>query len=185
MRIRLFLIVLFAISAISFAKQINSLFMAKGTIDFTSDAPLEVIKASSDKLVGALDIDSKDFYFRVYMNTFEGFNSALQREHFNENYLETHKYPKAIFKGRIIEDIDYSQEGTYTIRAKGKLNIHGIENNRIIKCKLRILNENLIEVSATFTVFLSEHNIKIPNIVNQKIAEEIDVLIKTTLKPKN
>jgi len=180
----IFSLIIVAVTAISFNLSTKRLYMAKGSIHFTSDAPLEVIKASSDKLVGALDIDSKEFYFRVYMNTFQGFNSTMQREHFNENYLESHKYPKATFKGKVIEDIDYSKPGTYTIRAKGKLNIHGIENSRIIKCRFEVKNNNLIKVSSEFTVFLNEHNIKIPNIVNQKIAEEINVKIETSLKPK-
>lgn len=178
-----FFVLAIAVICISVTFKADNLFMAKGTIRFTSDAPLEVIKASSDKLVGALNIENKEFYFRVNMRTFNGFNSALQREHFNENYMESHKYPKTTFKGKIIEDIDFTIPGLYNIRAKGKMNIHGVENNRIIKCKLTV-KKNLFKISSNFTVFLNEHNIKIPNIVNQKIAEEIMVKIEAGLKPK-
>ena len=123
MKNKRFLVIILAGFFMSLTFKADKLFMAKGTVSFTSDAPLEIIKASSDKLVGALDTKKKEFYFRVNMSTFYGFNSALQREHFNENYMESHKYPKTTFKGKIIEDIDFTKAGTYNIRAKGKLNI--------------------------------------------------------------
>src|SRR3954468_13445099 len=103
-----------------------------GKISFRSDAPLELIKASSDDLGGAIDTAKKIFNFKIPINSFEGFNSRTQREHFNENYMQTEQYPEASFKGKIIEDIDLSKEGTYTIRTKGMLNIHGVEKERII-----------------------------------------------------
>ena len=173
----------FAIISLSFILMTDTIYIAGGKISFTSDAPLEIIKASSVKLVGALNTKDKEFIFRVNMKSFEGFNSALQREHFNENYIETHKFPKASFKGKIIEDIDFKKSGIYKIRAKGKFSIHGVEQNRIIKCNLEI-SKNQIKVNSNFSVFLDEHNIKIPNIVNQKIAEEIMVKMEATLKPR-
>jgi len=60
----------------------------------------------------------------------------LQKEHFNENYLESDKYPEASFKGKIIEDIDLDKDGEYEVRAKGELTIHGIMQERIIKANI-------------------------------------------------
>lgn len=151
-----------------------------GKVDFKSDAPLELITASSDQLRGAIDISKRTFAFTVEMNTFQGFNSPLQREHFNENYLETPRYPKATFTGKIIEDIDLSQPGTYEVRAKGTLSIHGIDRERIIKSQVRV-DEEGIHIQSYFTVLLKEHDITIPKIVHQKIAEEIEVWITATL----
>ena len=149
-------------------------------VHFKSDAALEVIQAQSGKLRGALDPANQTFAWIVELKTFEGFNSVLQREHFKENYLETDKYPKAIFQGKIIEKIDFQQDGTYTIRAKGKLLIHGIEQERILKSQLEMKNGKAI-IRSSFTVLLNDHNINIPRIVHQKIAEEILVTVEAVL----
>src|SRR3954469_16830682 len=69
-----------------------------GIIYFRSEAPLELIRASSDQLIGAIDLDKKIFNFKILMRSFEGFNNPLQKEHFNENYVESDKYPEASFK---------------------------------------------------------------------------------------
>jgi hypothetical protein len=153
-----------------------------GQVSFLSDAPLEMIKASSKNLTGALSLKDRSFSFLLSTKTFEGFNSSLQRTHFNEDYMETDIYPNSTFKGKIIEEVDLSVPGTYKIRAKGKMYIHGIENDRIVRCDL-IVNENKIDVKASFTVFLADHSITIPSILNQKIAEEIKVDISFTLTP--
>ncbi len=153
-----------------------------GQVSFLSDAPLEVIKASSKSLAGAINLKDRSFSFLIPTKTFEGFNSSMQKTHFNEDYMETDTYPNSTFKGKIIEEVDLSVPGTYKIRAKGKMNIHGIENDRLVRCDL-VVGEKNIDVRANFTVFLSDHNITIPSILNQKIAEEIKVDISFTLTP--
>ena len=152
-----------------------------GEIHFKSDAPLELIEARSDKLQGVIDATKRNFAFKVSIKKFDGFNSSLQREHFNENYLETDEFPTATFSGRIIEKIDFSKDGVYQIRAKGKLKIHGVTQERIIKSTLEIKGDKLL-VNSKFTVLLVEHNIAIPKIVYQKIAEEIAVTAKLVFK---
>jgi len=153
-----------------------------GNISFISDAPLELIKAENNKLTGVLNAGDRSFSFRVPIKEFEGFNSSLQRVHFNEDYMETELFPNSTFKGKIIEEIDLSIPGEYKIRAKGKLNIHGIEIDRIIRCDLTA-DKNQIIVHAAFTVFIADHNISIPSILNQKIAKEIRVDVTFTLYP--
>ena len=147
---------------------------------FKSDAPLELIEAQSAKLRGVLNPAEQTFAFSVPNNSFEGFNSALQREHFNENYMETSRFPNSTFSGKIIETVDFTKDGDYTIRAKGKLAIHGVEQERIIKSTVQVKN-GVIKLHSNFTVVLAEHNITIPRIVYQKIAEEIKVEINAVL----
>lgn len=154
-----------------------------GSVNFRSDAPQEIIRASSKKLRGVIDAGKKTFAFRVPIQSFSGFNSPLQEEHFNEKYLESDQYPDAIFSGKIIEDVDLSKEGIYDIRAKGKLSVHGIETERIIRSSVTIKNQ-IAEVSSHFTVLLNDHNIKVPKIVHEKVASEIKVEIKAILKQK-
>ena len=163
----------------------KSIYMAKdATIHFKSDAPLELIEATSTKMKGVLKPAEQTFAFSVANNTFEGFNSALQKEHFNENYMESAKYQASTFSGKIIEDVDYNADGTYTVRAKGKLNIHGVEQERIIKATMQI-KKGIITITSSFTVPLAEHNITIPKIVYQKIAEEITVDVNAVFQPQS
>ncbi len=153
-----------------------------GITKFTSEAPLEMIKATSNKTAGAIDFGTKNVAFSVAIQTFDGFNSALQKEHFLENYMEAGKYPKAVFKGKIIEDISSSANGTFSVRAKGIFNIHGIEKEKIIKVKITV-KDKVVEAESDFDVPLTDHDIKIPKIVNQKIASVISVQFKANLKP--
>lgn len=154
-----------------------------GKISFRSEAPLELIRSASNELAGLIDAGKNNFSFKVNIHSFEGFNSPLQREHFNENYLETYKYSEASFKGKIIEDIDLSKDGAYEVRSKGILLIHGVPQERIIKSNVVVKN-NKINISSQFTVLLSDHNIPIPKVVNQKLANEIKVEVNATLEPR-
>lgn len=152
----------------------------KGEISFTSNAQLELIKANSDKAQGLIDPSGNKFAFLINISSFRGFNSELQRHHFNDNYMETDKYPKASFSGKIIEQVDFTRDSTYEVRAKGDLDIHGQKQTRIIKGKLIIKNGQLT-IESHFIVPLSDHLISIPKIVNQKIATEIEVVFKASL----
>jgi hypothetical protein len=176
-------LILLVLLLTSFSFDDNIYYTNNGKVNFTSEAPLEIIKASSNKLAGILNIVDKEFVFTVPMKSFEGFNSPLQKVHFNENYIESDKFPDAKFKGKIIEDFNLSQPGSYKIRAKGKFSIHGKENPMTIRCDIEI-TKNEIQVSSLFSVLLKDHDIEIPTIVNQKLAEKIDVVVKFILKPK-
>ncbi|HNE27923.1 MAG: YceI family protein [Saprospiraceae bacterium] len=151
-----------------------------GKIQFKSDAPLELIEARSNKLRGVIDPVAQTFAWAVEIKTFEGFNSPLQREHFNENYMESRKFPKATFQGKIIEKIDFQKDGVYTVRAKGKLNVHGVEQERIIRGQVEVKGAR-VRITSDFTVLLADHNISIPRVVHQKIAEEIAVSMDAQL----
>lgn len=167
----------------SFVPDIRLYKTSEGKISFKSEAPLELIRASSDDLVGVLDTLKKNFSFKVPISSFEGFNSRTQREHFNENYMQTEQFPEASFKGKIIEDIDFSREGNYSVRAKGMLNIHGVEKERIIKGDL-IIRKTGFSLKSNFTILLSDHNIPIPKVVDQKLANEIKVEVSANLQPR-
>jgi len=174
------IILVVALTITSFQNKQSIFTCRNGQADFTSDAPLELIKASTKSLSGVINISDRSFTFLIPTKSFEGFNSSLQRTHFNEDYMETELYPNSTFKGKIIEEIDLSQPGEYKIRAKGRMNIHGVENDRIVRCDL-VVADNKISVKANFTVFLADHNIAIPSVVNKKIAEEIKLDINLTL----
>ena len=177
--IELFLFLLIASVNAYTQNTANTFICRNGHISFVSDAPLELIKASNEKLTGVLNARDRSFSFRVPIKDFEGFNSSLQRLHFNEDYLETELFPISTFKGKMIEEVDLDSPGEYKIRAKGKLSIHGVEIDRIIRCDL-IVRNGQINVNASFTVFIADHNISIPSILNQKIAKEVKVDVRFT-----
>lgn len=152
----------------------------KSEMGLTSNAELELIKATSSETQGIIDPATNQFAFSVPVSSFKGFNSDLQRQHFNENYMETSKYAKASFSGKIIEQVNWTRDSVYTVRAKGELDVHGQKQTRIIKAKLTVRKNELL-VDADFNVPLADHNISIPRIVSQKIATEIDVKFKANL----
>ena len=175
---------LVTLNALSLLAQQASIYSVKsGKISFQSEAPFETIKASSNQVKGLLDLQKKQFAFRVKMETFEGFNSALQREHFNENYIETSIYPEATFSGKIIEDVDLTKDGNYTLRAKGNFTIHGIAQERIIKSDV-VVKDGKMNIKSAFTVLLADHNIPIPKVVKDKLSSEINVLVNCQLEPR-
>lgn len=155
-----------------------------GVASFISYAPLEIIQAKSVKMRGAVDVSARTFLFAIRVNTFQGFNSSLQQEHFTENFLETDKFPEATFRGKFVEEVDLAMDGRYDVRAKGILNLHGIAQERIIKGTIEVKNQT-IHVHSQFSVLLEDHNIKIPRVLYQKISPEIEVNIDAFLKPTN
>jgi polyisoprenoid-binding protein YceI len=177
--LRTFFIVLLFIGPLNVLAQ-KKFAIQKGQVNFTSNAELELIKASSTQVQGLVDPANNQFAFTIDIKSFNGFNSALQREHFNEKYMESETYPRARFAGKIIEQIDFSHNGVYEVRAKGDLDIHGQKQTRIIKAKVTAQN-GVLKVESSFTVPLADHNISIPNIVSQKIATEIAVDFVATM----
>ena len=153
--------------------------VATGNVSFVSEAPLELIKASSRALRGALKAGTRSFAFTLPVASFEGFNGDIQRTHFLENYMEQKKFPQATFSGKFIEEIPFDVPGTYPVRAKGDLTIHGVTRERIIRGTLKVSEREVI-VHAEFMVPVAEHDITIPKIVSQKIAEEIAVTVDIT-----
>lgn len=175
---KVFILLLFVLPEII----LSQIFICKdGSTQFTSQAPLETIKAQTNKTTGVIDGATKNVAFSLKIDNFTGFNSALQKEHFLENYLEAPKYKTAEFKGQIIDEIDFSKNGTNTVRAKGMLNVHGKEKEKMIKVKIIVKDK---EIETNFDMPLADHNIKIPKIVNQKIAPVINVQVKAILKQK-
>jgi polyisoprenoid-binding protein YceI len=152
-------------------------------ISFASNAQLELIKAKSDKVSGLIDPATNQFYFEVSIGSFRGFNSELQRHHFNDNYMESDRFPKASFSGKIIEQVDFTRDSTYEVRAKGTLEIHGKKQTRIIKGKL-VIQRGKGTIESRFSVPLSDHQISIPKIVSQKIATEIEVIFMASIIPQ-
>ncbi len=152
-----------------------------GKVHFVSDAPLELIEAETESVRALIDPDKLEFAVTIPIESFMGFNSPLQQQHFYENYMETDKFLSASFAGKILGDLSYSTD-TLSLTAKGKMAIHGKEVSRIIPVKGLWLSEETLVIYSRFSIRLDDHNIDIPRVVYQKIAEEIRVNFECVLR---
>lgn len=151
-------------------------------ISFFSEAPMENIDAVNKDGKALLNTKTNELVFVVTIIGFK-FKKPLMEEHFNENYMESDKYKTAHFKGQVIGDVDYLKDGEYKVKAKGVLNIHGVDKEREISGIITIKN-GTIELNSSFDVHLKDHKIKIPKMVIKNIAETVLVKIQASLLPK-
>ena len=159
----------------------DKFFTKSGKISFYSKAIIENIEAHNRSVTCVLDTKTGNVVFSVPIKGFE-FEKALMQEHFNENYLESDKYPKSDFKGQIVNnsDIDYTKDGVYNAKVKGKLTIHGQTND--IETDGKVTKEgNKISVFTEFNVRLPDYKIK--NEKLQNISNNIKVTVNCALDP--
>ncbi len=147
-------------------------------ISIFSKAPLEDIDAASTKGTSVFNAGTGDIAFSIPIKSLT-FEKSLMQEHFNENYMESDKYPNATFKGKIQDKIDVSKNGVYPVTATGVLDVHGIKQNRTIPGKMTV-NNGGVSLMADFKVQCKDHQIDIPQIVFKKIAETIQVKVAAT-----
>lgn len=159
---------------------------SNGEITFYSHAPLEDIEATNKQVSCAIDLSKGQMAFSMLMNAFQ-FEKALMQEHFNERYVESHKYPKATFAGSIedIEKIDLSKAGSYNVTVSGKLSIHGVTQTVSSKGTLKIGDDKTLTANSTFTINLEDYKVKIPTMYIDNISESIEIKVKVKLKPKS
>jgi len=153
-----------------------------GKISFYSKSKVEDIEATNSGVTCVMDKKSGLIQFSVLMKGFE-FEKALMQEHFNENYVESDKYPKSTFKGQVTNnsEINYSVDGSYPAKVKGSLFIHGetkeVETNGTIEIK-----NGKILVKAEFPVLLSDYKISIPSVVKENLSNSIRITVNCTLE---
>ncbi len=153
-----------------------------GHIKFYSEAPTENIEASNNQVNCALDASNGNMVFKVLIKSFE-FKNAVMQEHFNENYLESDKFPNATFSGKVenIEIIDFNKNGKYEVILNGILTIHGESQEVKEKGILKVKGDS-INGKSVFIVKVEDYKIKIPKTVIDNIAEEIEITIDVDLK---
>ena len=158
-------------------------FSRNGKVIFNSDAPLEKIDAVNKKASSVIDTESAAIQFSVLMKAFE-FKKALMQEHFNENYVESDKFPKAIFKGTItnIDEILWGKDGKYEAKISGEMTLHGITKPKDVVGTIMIENGK-VRGSSNFDIKLSDHEIGIPKVVQGKISENVQVDVDILFEP--
>ncbi len=175
---------LMALLAFSIASPAQNRYFTKtGHIDFFSHTDIEDISAVNDQVTSFIDLTTGEMVFTVLIRSFQ-FPKPLMQEHFNENYLESEKFPKASFEGKIneIKSIDFTKTGKYPVKVAGKLTIHGVTQEILADGALTIDNGKIIGESV-FQVNPADFGIKIPGVVRQNIAESLKVTVKMNYQP--
>jgi len=150
-------------------------------ITLYSSAPIEDIKAVTSTGASVYNAASGELDFSVSIRSFQ-FDKSLMQEHFNSDYMESDKFPRAIFKGKVENHIDVGQDGTYPVKVAGQLTVHGVTQSRTIQGTISIKN-GVVSMTSEFMVKCTDHHIDIPQIVFHHIAESIQVNVFATYSP--
>ena len=154
-----------------------------GKITFFSGTSVENIEAINNDVASVIDGKSGDVMFQVPIKSFH-FEKQLMQEHFNENYMESDKFPKAEFRGKIDNAAALTKDGTYNVKASGKLTMHGVTRDVTTNGTVTVKG-GVVTVNSKFKVKPADYGIKIPSVVASKIAEQIEVTVNTILNPVN
>jgi len=169
---------------ICFGAQAQDMYKNKkegSSIQFLSKSPLEDIEAINKNPIAVYKPGTGDLQFAVVMTQFK-FKAALMEEHFNENYVESEKYPQAVFRGKVNEKVDLTKDGETKVTVTGKLTLHGVTKDITVEGTITKKGEELI-MHSTFKIKVADYNIKVPSLYVQNIAEVVDVTVHALLEP--
>ncbi len=173
------------ISLFAFSNSLPSgKYMTKnGKISFFSHTDMEDIKADNNKVSSVLDSKTGKMQIEVLIKSFS-FKKALMEEHFNENYMESTKYPKAKFDGKIddLKAINFAKDGVYKSSVSGNLTIKNKTNQEKTEGTFTVKGGKL-NGKAVFKVKLANYNVEVPSVVKDKIAKDIEITVDLDYTP--
>ena len=176
------LIILIIIAAVSVRGQ-GKYISKDGYIKFYSHTVIEDITADNNEVAGIIDTETGEVLINVKMTAFQ-FEKRLMQEHFNENYVESEKFPKAVFKGKIVnnESVKYGSQGYYSVQVEGEMTIHGETNTVKSDGTIEVTAEGIV-AKTKFMLNPEDYSIKIPKLVRKNIAEEMEITVDMAFKP--
>lgn len=148
----------------------------EGEAMFFSDALIEDITAKTKSAMAVIDTSTDEVAVSLNMKSFK-FRKSLMQEHFNENYVESDKYPKATFTGKLTKSPDYSKNGKQEIPIKGEMTIHGVTKSMETTVTFTI-SDKKIDAETVFNLKVADYDIKIPTLMFKKIAEVVEITAK-------
>ncbi|RYY39934.1 MAG: YceI family protein [Chitinophagaceae bacterium] len=169
---------LLLLAATPAAAQTRSQF-GSSTVSFFSSAPLEDIEATNKSSRGVIDWEKRSFLIAIPIKQFQ-FRSGMMQQHFNENYLESEKYPECTFRGTFAGPVDLTKDGDYPVTASGDVTLHGVTKKRNIPATIKVRNGQ-VSLYSKFPIRVADHKISIPKMVFKKIAEVVDVTLDAQL----
>lgn len=166
---------IFTFASASFAQKI---FTKNGTISFFSKSSLEDISAKNSQVMSVVNTATGEIQFSVLIKSFN-FEKSLMQEHFNENYMESDKFPKSTFKGSVDDKskVDFSKDGVYNVTVSGELEIHGVKNKVTAVPSSFTVKGGTVSGNSKFKVKLADYGIEIPKLVKDNIAEVIEITV--------
>lgn len=158
-------------------------FTKDGKIFFHSDAKLEKIEAVNNKVSSVLEIATGKMEFSVLMKGF-AFEKALMQEHFNENYVESDKFPKTVFKGAIadLKSVNFAKDGSYNVTVSGQMTMHGVTKPVSAAGTVEVKGGTIVAKSK-FKLPLADYGITIPSVVADNISKEVEISVNMDYKP--
>jgi hypothetical protein len=181
--VRISLLVLFILTGFFSLQAQDKFFTKTGKVSFYSVAPLEDIEAHHRSVTAILDTKSGSLQFVLLISGFE-FEKALMQEDFNEDYMESPKYPKSEFKGQVTNNsaINYSKDGEYPAKVKGNLSMHGETKDLEASGKITVKDGKIL-LGAVFNLLLSDYKIPISKLVKDKISNKVKITLDASLEP--
>jgi hypothetical protein len=152
-----------------------------GTASFYSAAPMENIEAVSNSIQSILNTSTKSVAFIISIRSFQ-FKKDLMKEHFNEKYMESDKFPNATYSGKINEDIDLSKDGTFSVTSTGKIAMHGQEKEITVPGTFTVKNGEAT-LESNFQLAVADFKIEIPQLLFQNIADTVAVKLNISYQP--
>jgi len=154
-----------------------------GYIGFYSHTPMEDVKADNNQVASILDISTGEIVFQSLIKSFH-FEKALMEVHFNENYMDSEKFPKSIFKGKItnLSSVDFKKSGIYEVTVEGELTIHDVTNTVSTKGTIEVTSGG-INANSKFNIVPEDYKISIPGVVREKIAKNLEVTVSIKYTP--
>jgi YceI-like domain len=176
--------ILISIFACMQATDAQSYLTKNGKISFFSKTDVENIDAVNNQAVSVITPQTGSIAFSVLITGFL-FKKALMQEHFNENYMESAKYPKAGFKGTItdVSKVNFTTDGSYNVTVTGDLNIHNVTNKVTVPAVI-VVKGGKVSANATFKVKLEDYKITVPKIVESNISKTIEIKVDCNYNPK-
>ena len=175
--------VLFFLLSIALAVNAQKYMTKNGYIGFFSHTPMEDIKGDNNQVAGIIDISTGDVVFQALIKSFH-FDRALMEEHFNENYMESDKFPKSSFKGKItnLSSVNFTKNGTYDVTVEGDLTIRDATNRISTKGTIEVVTGG-INANAKFNIIPEDYKINIPGVVREKINKNLEVTVTMKYAP--
>lgn len=153
-----------------------------GSVGFYASTPLEDIRAENNQVYVLIDAGKQQLAFSSLLKGFI-FPKELMQEHFNENYVESDKYPKATFTGSFTGSVDVKKDGSYPIQVKGELTLHNVTKMVELPATLDVKG-GMILARAQLMVKPEDFQINIPSVVRNKIAREVSINVNANCSPK-
>jgi YceI-like domain len=175
-------IVLLVATTILSSSMFAQIYIAKNCeISFFSKTSMKDIDATNKAAKPLLNTATGDLQMKIVMTAFV-FPDAFMQEHFNENYVESEKFPNCIFKGKVNEKIDYTKDGENKATVTGTIDMHGVKKEVTLDGTITVKGTE-ITMSSKFRIHIADYAIKVPSLYVTTIAEDVDCKFNAVLEP--